>query len=139
MKHPIIFYADDDCDDRLFFKEASVNIPATVLLFDNGIKLISALCQFTPAMIFLDLNMPVKSGLEILMEIKACEPYKNIPVIILSTASDHYSINKVRNCGANFYIPKANSFVKLQASLEHAVKIDWNSFRPSFDDFLYKH
>jgi len=140
MNNRIIFYADDDCDDRLLFEEAAATIPGKVVLFESGINLLASLQQFIPApsIIFMDLNMPGKSGFEIVAEIKGCDRFKNIPVVVLSTASDHYNINKVRNCGANFFISKPTSFVKLRLSIEHTFKIDWGKFAPSIDDFYYR-
>jgi len=141
MNYPVIFYADDDDDDRLFFKEAAETIPGTVVLFESGIKMVSALELFmpTPSIIFIDLNMPVKSGFEIMKELKDRDDLKNIPVVVLSTASDHYNVKKCRDCGASYYIPKPLSFCKLRHSLEHTLKIDWRKFRPSVDGFMHKH
>jgi response regulator RpfG family c-di-GMP phosphodiesterase len=141
MNRPVIFYADDDDDDRLLFKEAAETIPGTVILFESGVKMVSSLRQFMPrpSIIFVDLNMPVKSGFEIVQELKESKSLKNIPVVVLSTASDPYNVDKVRNCGANYYIPKPPSFCKLRRSLEFAFKIDWHNFRPPFEEFLHRH
>jgi CheY-like chemotaxis protein len=141
MNQPVIFYADDDIDDLLLFREAADDFPGTVITFENGDKMVSSLQDFMPkpSIIFVDLNMPLKSGFEVVREIRQSEHFHHIPVIVLSTASDHFNVDKVRRCGADYYIPKPSSFSKLRSSLQYALSIDWRNFNPPADGFLHQH
>lgn len=59
-----------------------------------------------PDLIFLDLNLPKKSGREVLMEIKEDPDLRRIPVVILTTSSSEQDIIKSYNLHANCYITK---------------------------------
>lgn len=59
-----------------------------------------------PDIIFLDLNLPKKSGAEVLEEIKADKELKKIPVVVLTTSKDEVDIVKSYNLHANCFITK---------------------------------
>jgi two-component system, chemotaxis family, response regulator Rcp1 len=59
-----------------------------------------------PDLILLDLNLPKKTGLEMLNEIKRSEDLRNIPVIILTTSEAEPDIHKSFDLYANCYITK---------------------------------
>lgn len=64
----------------------------------------------TPDLIFLDLNMPRKSGREVLAELKADPKLKAIPVIILTTSSAEEDIYRSYNLQASAYVVKPVDF-----------------------------
>lgn len=59
-----------------------------------------------PDLILLDVNLPLKSGHEVLMVIKADERTKHIPVIMLTTSSSERDINLSYQHYVNCYITK---------------------------------
>ncbi|HEY0045563.1 MAG TPA: response regulator [Flavobacterium sp.] len=128
-----IFYVDDDPDDLDFFQEAVDAIGRDVTLFHLGDHMLHALNNPppNPSVIFVDLNMPGKNGYDIIREIKASNVFKNLPIIILSTASDSKSIELSKAAGANLYIKKANSVGELRKSIEYVLGIDWKGGQPS--------
>jgi CheY-like chemotaxis protein len=63
-----------------------------------------------PDIIILDWNLPKKSGLEVLREIKANSNLKNIPVIILTTSSAETDIFRAYEHQANAYLVKPIDF-----------------------------
>lgn len=71
--------------------------PSQVTMFDNGISALEYLSQNVPDVIFLDINMPGLSGLEVLslMESRGIE----VPVIMLSSSMDTAQINTCYNYG----------------------------------------
>lgn len=64
----------------------------------------------TPDIIFLDLNMPRKSGREVLEEIKADKDLKRIPVIILTTSKAEEDILRSYQLQAAAYVAKPVDF-----------------------------
>jgi chemotaxis family two-component system response regulator Rcp1 len=59
-----------------------------------------------PDMILLDLNLPKKSGLEVLADVKADQTLRRTPVVILTTSQAEQDIIKSYNLYANCYISK---------------------------------
>lgn len=59
-----------------------------------------------PDLILLDLNLPKRSGLEVLADIKADEDLRRTPVVILTTSQAEQDIVKSYNLYANCYVSK---------------------------------
>jgi len=70
-----------------------------------------------PDVIILDIQMPGKSGLDLLTEIKL----KHIQsrVIIFSNYSDAYYRNLCNHLGANYFLDKSSEFEKIPLILEY--------------------
>lgn len=63
-----------------------------------------------PDIILLDLNLPRKSGHEVLVEIKSDGNLKKIPVVILTTSTANRDIDSTYREHANCYITKPVDF-----------------------------
>lgn len=121
-----ILLADDDESDRVLFKEAfsELTIKTIVNTTNNGIELMAYLADENsklPDIIFLDLNMPRKNGLECLKEIRSNEKLKDISIAIYSTSADEKDMEETFINGANVYITKPNDYNILKQVLERAV------------------
>ena len=76
----------------------------------------------TPNIIFLDINMPKKNGLEALQEIKSDPALKNILVIILTASKSINDINKAYENGANSYLIKPSNINELNGFIKSAIE-----------------
>ena len=126
-----ILLADDDEDDRIIFADAMQQAkPNTQLtMVKNGAELIEYLeehdHQELPHLLFLDLNMPLKSGLDCLKEIRAHPRWKELSIAIYSTSSSEEDIENTFVQGANVYIKNPNEFNRLVKVLSEVIKINW--------------
>ena len=125
-----ILLADDDEGSREIFIEAIADIAPhiKVNIAVNGQKLMDILSskqEALPDIIFLDLNMPLKTGHECLQEIRNNARLKNIPVIIYSTSSNDEHIKETFDGGANFYLIKPDSFSDLKLIARNLLSFDW--------------
>jgi CheY-like chemotaxis protein len=77
-----------------------------------------------PDLILLDLNLPKKSGIEVLTEIKSDPDLRRIPVVILTTSAAEQDVVRSYNLHANCYITKP---VELQQFLDvvRAIEEFW--------------
>lgn len=125
-----IMLADDDEDDRNFFNDAikELKIQNNLSIFKNGKELMDYLelpDTVMPHILFLDLNMPCKTGNECLKEIRSNPKFKDISIAIYSTSSSEKDIENTFIDGANIYIKKPNDFTKLKQVLKEVVNLNW--------------
>jgi len=125
-----ILLADDDDDDRLFFKDAieEVKVKTVVTMVNDGVELMDYLNKFDiqlPNLVFLDLNMPRKGGMECLKEIRSNNRLKDISIAIYSTSGLEKDIEETFVKGANIYIKKPNDFEVLKDILAKVITINW--------------
>lgn len=139
-----IYLADDDSDDRDFFADAMLEIDPHVILKQahDGMYLMDNLLRLSnselPEFIFLDINMPRKSGLECLEEIRNHNgTLKEVNVIMLSTSSDPENIQKAMELGATFYAVKPSSFEKLKSLLDDILNMNLVSTFQEKRKFLF--
>ena len=123
-----ILLADDDADDCMFFKRALEELPLTTSLTtlhdgDQLMKYLNENTEHLPHVLFLDINMPRKSGNECLSEIRQNEKLKYLPVVMFSTSNSWDTINLLFKSGANVYIHKPNDFAQLKQVIHHALPI----------------
>ena len=121
-----ILLAEDDESDRLNFTEALAEskIRTIVHMVNDGVELMEYLAleeTLLPDLIFLDLNLPRKNGLDCLKEIKAQRRLKEISIAIYSTSSSEADIEETFRNGANVYIKKPNDFNLLKKALKTVV------------------
>jgi CheY-like chemotaxis protein len=127
-----ILLADDDADDRQFFSEAieELGINHTIKLFSGGLDLMNHLASIdisepTADLLFLDLNMPCKTGLDCLREIRNDPKFDTLSIAIYSTSSSEKDIEETFLCGSNVYIKKPNDFSKLKKAIADALSMGW--------------
>jgi CheY-like chemotaxis protein len=94
MKRPHILWADDDMDDLMLMRQVLQDIGENYLISEvnNGREALDYLeaskrNNNLPALIILDMNMPVLNGKETLSIIKKDEALKDLPVVFFTTSS----------------------------------------------------
>ncbi len=140
-----ITLADDDEDDRLFFTDAfsELKINTRVNTFNDGVELMQYLNDVNailPNVLFLDLNMPRKNGIECLLEIKKNDRFNDIAIAIYSTSSSEEHVEETFVNGANIYIKKPSDFNTLKKILSDVVTINWQYHTSGLnkDNFLLR-
>jgi CheY-like chemotaxis protein len=87
---PVLLVEDDDLDVktvRRAFKELHVTNPlARALHGEEALAWLRHQANGPPALILLDLSLPVMNGIEFLQAVKQDERLRRIPVVILTTS-----------------------------------------------------
>ncbi len=128
-----ILLAEDDQDDRDFFDKAlkEIPIPTHLTTVNDGEQLMEYLyknSELLPDVLFLDLNMPRKSGFESLVEIKEDDKLKDLPVVMFSTSYprdinyEEDMINRLMKIGAQDFIRKSESLVQLKEFIYQVIQ-----------------
>lgn len=121
-----VYIVDDDEEDRLFLKEALLTVTDTIRIIEifGGEELLEIIKhtkpKYYPALIVIDLNMPRMNGLETILSFKSFPPYRQIPVVMLSTSSDMNYVRSAYELGINAFISKPvnfDNYIKIATAL----------------------
>ena len=122
----LVLLVDDDPDEFEVFCDALKNVHPGVrcLHAADGKQALQILGELTvlPTYIFLDINMPVMSGRELLKHIKGNAKFKSIPVIMYSTTSSPEEMLSFRKSGASDFLIKPVHFQDLRNALRDLIK-----------------
>ena len=137
-----IFYADDDADDRFLFETALEKVKSNVNIksFDSGSSLELALSSedYDCDLVFLDLNMPGKSGLDTLQSLQPAIKTRRLKVVVLTTSSDPYVVKMSYDLNAVLFVQKPNDFRQLEVTLKTIIsKRDFFQLPVTFKDFKF--
>lgn len=99
-----ILAVDDEQGMCLIVKKTFAPMGFTVLSANNADEAIEKVKQEKPKLVFLDIRMTGRSGLEVLKEIKTID--KSIRVIMLTVVSDEATKQKARELGADDFVTK---------------------------------
>jgi CheY-like chemotaxis protein len=127
-----LLLADDDLDDCEFFEEALMDMPFYIKFtkVGNGAELMGFLSTKEGKqsdIIFIDLNMPRKSGMECVVEIKSSDKLSDIPLVIFSTSLESTVVSDLFEIGASYYIQKPTEFANLKRVIKKAIMLISNN------------
>ena len=114
-----VLLVEDDPGDALITREAfeRSQIPNLLHVVDDGEKALNFLRRVSeyqdaprPSLILLDINLPRRSGLEVLTELKSDRDLLAIPVVILTTSGAQEDILRSYQLHANAYVTKPVGF-----------------------------
>ncbi len=130
MNDKIILLVEDNPGDVRLTQEAlkESKVHNNMFVVEDGVEAMEFLRQKgkyantpRPDLILLDLNLPRKSGREVLQEVKTNDSLKQIPVVVLTVSKSEEDILKAYNLHANCYITKPidfDQFMKITKSIE---------------------
>ncbi len=120
MDKSFILIAEDDADDRLLLQTAfsEIGFNGKLQFVANGEALSDYLNTLNheveiPGVIILDLNMPRKSGREILKEIRSNKKFQQIHIAIFSTTKNEAEVKECFELGADNYFVKPINYESL--------------------------
>ncbi len=109
-----ILIIDDNPTDALLIKEAFAisEINSEIHIVDDSCRALQFIKEQTslPSIILLDLNMPKKSGLEVLIELRSYPKSSFIPVIIFTSSDAPEDVKAAYEHGSNAYVRKPGDF-----------------------------
>jgi CheY-like chemotaxis protein len=130
MKKLNILLVDDDSEESYLFNEALEHSGLHFHLYhaNNGNDLMSFLLNEPPPdLVFIDINMPYKDGLEVLTELRDSPKFETLPLVIYSTAKNEDSINVCYEKGADLFVIKPNDFDEMVKVIRKVCTINWKS------------
>lgn len=111
-----LLIVDDSTDDaeviRMAIEEAG--LPIECLVATNGLDGLQAAETWKPDLIFLDINMPVMNGIDVLMALRQLPDLWTIPTIVFSNSRNETDIRAALMAGARAYTPKFRDYEDLR-------------------------
>ena len=124
-----VLIVDDDPDDRMIILETLRTCDASVECYElkhgNGVLdyMHQTFVETLPSFILLDLNMPGKSGKQVLKELKGDHKYTSIPVIIFTTTSSIKEKQESYFLGANCFVTKPHNYDSFRNVMRAITKL----------------
>ena len=99
----VVLIADDDVFMRTLVRE-TVKTRGTVTEVLDGRAAVGAYQEFAPDILFLDIHMPVKNGIDVLQDILTIDPY----AFVIMLSGDDYGKNEeyIVQLGASGFLMK---------------------------------
>jgi CheY-like chemotaxis protein len=128
-----ILYAEDEENDAFFLKRAfaQAGVCHPLIVVPDGQHAIDYCATVEPSperplpcLVLLDLNMPRKSGLDVLTWIRKESPVSTLPVIVLTSSLQDADIHRAYSHGANAYLVKPSQPGEL-VTMVRAIKDFW--------------
>jgi two-component system aerobic respiration control sensor histidine kinase ArcB len=89
---------------------------------EDGYKAIQLITENSYDLVFLDIGLPKKDGIQVAKEIRAFEKYKNIPIIAVTAYAFDADIERCYEAGVNDVLTKPFTINALKNILSHWVQ-----------------
>ena len=131
MAHVLL--VEDDPDDVMVIRKVLDRAPIEVDLsvVEHGRAALEILDRYdsihgegAPALVLLDLNMPVMDGHEFVRELRSHPVFYALPVVVLTTSSDPDVLARAYQEGANAVITKVDSLEGM-SEIVNAISDFW--------------
>ena len=113
----VVLLVEDNPDDVIMIREAFEQslTPIQLYVVSNGEQAIKFVRRtgtdaLRPSLILLDLNLPIRNGLDVLAELKSDTEFLSIPIVVLTTSQAPNDIQQCYSLHANAYIIKPPDF-----------------------------
>jgi two-component system chemotaxis response regulator CheY len=102
-----VLLVDDDSAARYLMRRLLVrDFKCTVTEAEDGVEALERLDTKSFDCLFLDLKMPVMSGLEVLEELRQSEVLRALPVVIMTSRKDEVTVRRAIELGVLDYVIK---------------------------------
>lgn len=137
--YKLVFFTDDDHDDMHIIQEIIDDLGHSCEIFYNGEELLTVInnLETRPDVIFLDINMPMIDGYELIKEIRSNSELNNIPIVMHTGLCDEACIKKCFELGADYFIAKAFRYGDMKNAIQHAINKDWTTHKPTRGNFVH--
>ncbi|GAB3512746.1 response regulator [Emticicia fontis] len=132
-----IVLAEKDAEYQEIFQEAleESSIPATLTVVNNGKELMDKLKSAqspTYNVVVLDMNIPKKSGIQCLKEIRKDHKWNNTFSVVLTSNKNKNQVEKAYRAGANLFVTKPDSYSDYIETIRKILTSEWEMSLPIF-------
>jgi CheY-like chemotaxis protein len=118
-----VLIADDEPSMRLLVHATIESDDYNVVEAVDGSEAWTMIQQHKPSLVLLDVQMPGRTGLEVLRSIKTDPVLRATKVILLTSKAQEHDIENGLIAGADFYLTKPFSPLDLLTRVEEALQL----------------
>lgn len=111
----------DDDDEIRSFLETELGETYHVFSYPDGQKALEGIVENVPDLVVSDVMMPATDGVELLKRLKSSTVTSHIPVILLTTKTEHESRIKGLEEGADAYVDKPFNLEELETRISGLI------------------
>jgi signal transduction histidine kinase/CheY-like chemotaxis protein len=120
FQHKKVLVAEDNPMNMLLISEVLGNMGVEVIKAGNGEEAIAMLMQYDPAMIFMDVNMPVMDGYTATKKIRLSPaPYCNVPIIALTADAMEEDRERCQQAGMTDFVSKPFHLMEIESIMNN--------------------
>ena len=120
---PVILTIDDAKAVRLLVEKALAPFDCEANEATNGFNGLFEMDKRRPDLILLDVSMPVMNGIDMLERVKSVPDIADIPVIMMTSRTDHAYMTEIMKLGALDTLMKPFSEAELLQKIRKALKL----------------
>ena len=121
-KNAMVLVVDDNRTNRLKMSLAIKSLGHIASTAENGLLALQKLSQQKFDLVLLDIEMPVMDGFGVLAKMRENQSLADIPVIVISAASEMDNIVKAIELGAQDFLPKNFEKILFRARVEACIE-----------------
>jgi DNA-binding NarL/FixJ family response regulator len=123
-----VLLAENDLEQCFFFKKSLLQVRRKIQYTEvhDGEALMKLLRNFMPDILFIDLGMPCKNGMDCIRELRKNRAYDTLPIVVYSINTHPDIIHAAYVSGANLYLVKPSEYYNLVHSLDTILSMDWS-------------
>lgn len=117
----VILAVDDSASVRKFVLLSLKSKGFRVLSAQDGMEALEILAGEPVSLVITDLNMPNLDGFGLIKSIRENPTTLDLPIIVLSSLSDHDDVKRGMDLGANSYLVKPFNALRLQYEISKYI------------------
>jgi two-component system, chemotaxis family, chemotaxis protein CheY len=128
---PIILTIDDAKAVRLLVEKVLSPFDCEVNEASNGFNGLFAMEKARPDLMLVDVSMPVMNGIDMLERVKSAPEVSDIPIIMMTSRSDHAYMAEIMTLGAQDTLMKPFSEADLLQKIRSVIKLVPKKSKPA--------
>ena len=134
-----ILVSDDDLNVRLLTRQCLEAEGMAVVEATNGPETLNVFVRERPDLVFLDVEMPGMSGLEVCKRIRKMPQGESVPIMIVTGSNDRQSIDQGFDAGATQYKTKPVNWSLLGRDVQYMLRASdaFNALKRQEDRLRY--
>ncbi|RYF68352.1 MAG: response regulator [Cytophagaceae bacterium] len=127
-----ILYIEDNLDEAAIFRRAisRQEQPPSFTILTSGTDGIDYLLRQgsyigqvvpMPRLVLIDLNLPGRSGFDVIQQVRATSRTRYLPLVVYSTSDSPHDMRKAYDLGANAYLIKPGSYHEVSTMMRKVV------------------